>query len=606
MTRSDRTRVVWAAVLGLALAGAAAAQGPTRYRAAGPQTASGFYRRVGADGGPRPQNPAGVRYADRYPGADIGAKVNAAIASLPGGCGTVEIPVGSYSYATTIVKPRCVVIAGQGGGIGGGGYAAKTGGTVLNWTAAGGTAVAVGDSLSGLGYPRGGIQNLTLNGPGAGSLSVGIWLGGDPAGSVLPSADMADSQNIRGLRIAGFGIGVEWGSNAWVERIEGSSIFRCGVGVSAAPGYTNSAENNLFIADAIFNNAGPAVASSPDLRFLDTSFDFNGAPSAGATYIDCHFEQQAGLFISADGATIIGGAALLDATSGTDTAMFAATGREPGEWHISDLFVLSNHPVTEVLDWKLPPNSKLFISDLEGNSGQQIARATNGGYMLGSYVNAQLYGSWLAPSTYGGVLESGAAVVRDSASGGGWNLELYDDVNGGPTPYKFLRVNRGEFQITNSALNRTILALSDGGALSWGGGPPIASSRTTGRGGLVLSGSPRITGVPMLPPSYRVGKETITQPATGGTLAVVGQLPLAGATGSLGGTGLAAGQCTSGAASIPGAASGEAVVATPATYPGDGIYWEGYLSAPGTVTVKVCAVVAATPAASVYDVRVLP
>ncbi|MGH9472693.1 MAG: hypothetical protein ACRD1M_08100, partial [Terriglobales bacterium] len=66
------------------------------------------------------------------------------------------------------------------------------------------------------------------------------------------------------------------------------------------------------------------------------------------------------------------------------------------------------------------------------------------------------------------------------------------------------------------------------------------------------------------------------------------------------------GQCTSGTASVPGAASPGAVVATPTTYPGDGIYWEGYLSAPGAVTVKVCAVAAATPAASVYDVRFLP
>ncbi len=43
---------------------------------------------------------------------------------------------------------------------------------------------------------------------------------------------------------------------------------------------------------------------------------------------------------------------------------------------------------------------------------------------------------------------------------------------------------------------------------------------------------------------------------------------------------------------------------TPVTYPGDGITWKAYVSAADTVTVKVCAIVDATPTASVYNVRV--
>ena len=49
-----------------------------------------------------------------------------------------------------------------------------------------------------------------------------------------------------------------------------------------------------------------------------------------------------------------------------------------------------------------------------------------------------------------------------------------------------------------------------------------------------------------------------------------------------------------------------AVEATPQTYPGDAIYWKAYVSAAGTVTVKVCAAIAATPTASVFVVRVIP
>jgi hypothetical protein len=48
-----------------------------------------------------------------------------------------------------------------------------------------------------------------------------------------------------------------------------------------------------------------------------------------------------------------------------------------------------------------------------------------------------------------------------------------------------------------------------------------------------------------------------------------------------------------------------AVQATPATYPGDGNYWHGYVSTPGTVTVKLCAAIAGTPAASAYNARVV-
>lgn len=80
---------------------------------------------------------------------------------------------------------------------------------------------------------------------------------------------------------------------------------------------------------------------------------------------------------------------------------------------------------------------------------------------------------------------------------------------------------------------------------------------------------------------------------------------LSGTTGSIGGSALAAGACTSGTVSVSNAATSMAVQATPATYPGDGFWWEGYTSATGTVTVKVCASAAGTPTASAYNVRVM-
>ncbi|HEY2351085.1 MAG TPA: hypothetical protein VGH83_01160 [Candidatus Acidoferrum sp.] len=82
--------------------------------------------------------------------------------------------------------------------------------------------------------------------------------------------------------------------------------------------------------------------------------------------------------------------------------------------------------------------------------------------------------------------------------------------------------------------------------------------------------------------------------------------PLVGTTGSIGGSALTAGQCTSGTVAVASSTTAMAVVATPVTYPGDAIGWRGYVSAAGTVTVKICATIAGTPTASNYNVRVIP
>lgn len=93
-----------------------------------------------------------------------------------------------------------------------------------------------------------------------------------------------------------------------------------------------------------------------------------------------------------------------------------------------------------------------------------------------------------------------------------------------------------------------------------------------------------------------------------GTLQVNGialQPNLSGSVGSIGGSALAAGACATGTASIGGAVSGMVVAVTPATNPGAGFWWNGYVSSAGNVTVQVCAAVAGTPTASAYSIRVL-
>jgi hypothetical protein len=80
---------------------------------------------------------------------------------------------------------------------------------------------------------------------------------------------------------------------------------------------------------------------------------------------------------------------------------------------------------------------------------------------------------------------------------------------------------------------------------------------------------------------------------------------LSGTTGSIGGSALTAGQCASGTVAVAGSTTGMTVTVSPNTYPGDGFIPWGYVSAGGTVTVKVCAEASGTPTSSTYNVRVI-
>jgi hypothetical protein len=81
--------------------------------------------------------------------------------------------------------------------------------------------------------------------------------------------------------------------------------------------------------------------------------------------------------------------------------------------------------------------------------------------------------------------------------------------------------------------------------------------------------------------------------------------PLAATTASIAGAALKPGQCASGTVAVPEALMTMTVQVSPNTYPGDGFIFSGYVSASGTVTVKVCAEAAGTPTASTYNVRVI-
>lgn len=99
------------------------------------------------------------------------------------------------------------------------------------------------------------------------------------------------------------------------------------------------------------------------------------------------------------------------------------------------------------------------------------------------------------------------------------------------------------------------------------------------------------------------GNATVGGALTVGTLSVAPNLSATSA--SIGGSALAAGACASGTATVANSTTSMVIAVSPQTFPGAGFTWQGYVSAAGTVTVEVCAVVAATPTASLYNVRVV-
>jgi hypothetical protein len=77
-----------------------------------------------------------------------------------------------------------------------------------------------------------------------------------------------------------------------------------------------------------------------------------------------------------------------------------------------------------------------------------------------------------------------------------------------------------------------------------------------------------------------------------------------GTTGPIGGSEIFGGGAFTMSVAIAGVTVGMSVAVSPRTFPGNGVYWTGYVSAPGVVTVKVGTTITQTVIASIYDVQV--
>lgn len=107
------------------------------------------------------------------------------------------------------------------------------------------------------------------------------------------------------------------------------------------------------------------------------------------------------------------------------------------------------------------------------------------------------------------------------------------------------------------------------------------------------------------PPSSPISNNIVTLPSATGILGLV----ISGTTGSIGGSSLALNACSSGTATVTGATTGMVAITNPTANPNSGANqsydWYAIVTATNTVTVYECAIVAGTPAATTFNVRVI-
>src|ERR1700676_4205831 len=197
----------------------------------------------------------GVLIATTFPGADIGAQVNAAIAQLGVAGGSIYIPSGSYSFSNTIYIPRVIRLFGASG------Y-----GTQLRWTSSTGWAIVVADQFGTSIYPEGSISDLSLVGPTSTDTVGAIYIGGSdaaastgagfPASPLIandPAASFGDHFNFNRLNISQFGIGVQWGNNGWSNTFLECALTSNATNVYFPNSTSDSGERIAFVGSSIQN-----------------------------------------------------------------------------------------------------------------------------------------------------------------------------------------------------------------------------------------------------------------------------------------------------------------------------------------------------------------
>lgn len=311
-----------------------------------------------------------VLYADRFRGSDIGAQVNAAIKALPsmpasysgetsGHCGTVALSPGRYTQQTTILKPNCVMIEGNG--------------AQLVYRGKSYSIIEAGEYLKSqtFGTTAGGIHNLWLNGgadalkgPDSRSGYAGLMVGGDPSGAT-PSSYGAFTQTNSGLRIESFQNGIIIGRFSSLVIFVGGAINENGTGVWYPGNAYGSGEAYSFYGTQMNNNREQGVRDDAcgEIRMFGGSIDYTGGVPGQPFYkgnryavtgscvnfqgYGVHFEQNGGPLLHAvgGGTVLYGGEVYASAEKGTSPAYVLTEGSKATFGSYGTAF-FSRHSIT--------------------------------------------------------------------------------------------------------------------------------------------------------------------------------------------------------------------------------------------------------------------
>lgn len=288
--------------------------------------------------------------------------------------GDLVVPYGTYILNHPIFKTRRQNIIGMGANA-----------SILKCQALTTPCIVAADTTGGPNnYTPSKIQDLAVVGPGSNTLSTGILFGGDPSGALISSSSFGDGVSLVDVRITGFQHGLEWGNNAWSNKIVRSFIFSNAVGLYTGSGLNDSGEAVSITDSNIFNNitgiednAGfEWMITGSSLDYNTTAFLFYGSYIHA---VNCHFEQSGAQVFSQPS----GYAAL--SLKDSEIIIQSSMGAESyilNDWpqslnlSIDNLSIWSNHPVQYFMHSQ--GNTTGTISNIYGNGNRLISAFADG------------------------------------------------------------------------------------------------------------------------------------------------------------------------------------------------------------------------------------
>ncbi len=298
---------------------------------------------------------------------DSGPAFRACLQQHP--AGAIFIPGGTFRVDQSIILNRNQSLIGMG---------SKS--SVLKCSGTSSPCVVIADSSFGPNnYAVTNIEKIGIEGPGASTRSIGVYLGGDPAGRISDKNAFADSVVLSSVRITAFKYGIQWGNNAYADKIQTSSIYANDTGLFVSPNLTNSGEAIGITDSTIFNNSHNAIEDHGNFEWMiqGSSFDYNGAAiqfyGAHIHIANCHFEQeQAPVFFEPYGSadlSIRDSTILVQAAAGSDKYILSTW---PQSLHlvIDDVSVWSNHPIQFFVHMQGSMTGS--VTNLYGNGNNKI------------------------------------------------------------------------------------------------------------------------------------------------------------------------------------------------------------------------------------------